>query len=421
MESLKRKRTQLRREFTMQADEVEQSEKEQRYDEFGDLFGLLSDTAEKLFDTENALRDVWCADEHFDEELFQADQDKAILYHNNRDGMKSVNKSGGSYVYLMESTAPVQKAEKECDVLHISNKLNTGLKYAIALPRKQKNDTCNNSILDLDPQEKSDLSEDFSGTESNYTPPPYDVVSNAYILFVFVLVLSPTSSEDEHSMDCREPADPVDDLSFLSDHRKYSPPNILDKRIQDSSINFLLQNNIEDDLSYVSNSPCQEIMPIPKNLIEPGSENLIYAIPSEDSNTVLSVPENEIDVLPSIPENEIRTVSSVHNVTIDSYCGNKSNTTQTQKENLKPKKVIRDRDFCFFCENLVLNFARHLLRQHMYEPEVQRIVSYPKNSIKRKSKITELRKKGNYIQNAVNVTKPMRKQNIQNIYLALIV
>ncbi|KAL4720664.1 hypothetical protein ACJJTC_019393 [Scirpophaga incertulas] len=54
---------------------------------------------------------------------------------NNRDGMKSVNKSGGSYVYLMESTAPVQKAEKECDVLHISNKLNTGLKYAIALPR----------------------------------------------------------------------------------------------------------------------------------------------------------------------------------------------------------------------------------------------------------------------------------------------
>ncbi|KAL4710136.1 hypothetical protein ACJJTC_016538 [Scirpophaga incertulas] len=55
---------------------------------------------------------------------------------NNRDGMKSVNKSGGSYVYLMESTAPVQKAEKECDVLHISNKLNTGLKYAIALPRK---------------------------------------------------------------------------------------------------------------------------------------------------------------------------------------------------------------------------------------------------------------------------------------------
>ncbi|KAL4721182.1 hypothetical protein ACJJTC_003045 [Scirpophaga incertulas] len=211
-------------------------------------------------------------------------------------------------------------------------------------------------------------------------------------------------------MDCREPADPVDDLSFLSDHRKYSPPNILDKRIQDSSINFLLQNNIEDDLSYVSNSPCQEIMPIPKNLIEPGSENLIYAIPSEDSNTVLSVPENEIDVLPSIPENEIRTVSSVHNVTIDSYCGNKSNTTQTQKENLKPKKVIRGRDFCFFCENLVLNFARHLLRQHMYEPEVQRIVSYPKNSIKRKSKITELRKKGNYIQNAVNFTKPMRKQ-----------
>lgn len=79
-------------------------------------------------------------------------------------------------------------------------------------------------------------------------------------------------------------------------------------------------------------------------------------------------------------------------------------------EQLNSKRVIRSKDYCFFCEGFVLNFARHLTRHHVYEPEVQKILSKSKKSRERKELITVLRKKGNFIQNSVEVTKPMRKQ-----------
>ncbi|XP_072934899.1 uncharacterized protein [Epargyreus clarus] len=74
------------------------------------------------------------------------------------------------------------------------------------------------------------------------------------------------------------------------------------------------------------------------------------------------------------------------------------------------KKRIRQRDYCFYCESLILNFARHVIRNHSNEPEVQKALSMPKNSKSRKQIFTLLRKKGNYITNVQNSTfKPMKK------------
>lgn len=76
---------------------------------------------------------------------------------------------------------------------------------------------------------------------------------------------------------------------------------------------------------------------------------------------------------------------------------------------LKKKKRIRERDHCFFCESDVLNFARHVQRNHACEVEVQKILSKPSNSKERKYLLTSLRKKGNYIKNSQDKIKPMKK------------
>ncbi|XP_048004340.1 uncharacterized protein LOC125240489 [Leguminivora glycinivorella] len=79
--------------------------------------------------------------------------------------------------------------------------------------------------------------------------------------------------------------------------------------------------------------------------------------------------------------------------------------------NSECNKRRRERDFCFYCESLVLNFARHVVRNHPAETEVQRALSAPKNSKLRKTVFANLRKKGNYITNSQNESfKPMKKQ-----------
>lgn len=68
----------------------------------------------------------------------------------------------------------------------------------------------------------------------------------------------------------------------------------------------------------------------------------------------------------------------------------------------------RSKDYCFYCDTSVLNFARHLKRKHMIEFDVQKIFSYPAKSKQRKELITAVRKKGNFIENSEN-GKPIKK------------
>lgn len=82
-----------------------------------------------------------------------------------------------------------------------------------------------------------------------------------------------------------------------------------------------------------------------------------------------------------------------------------------QKKTSKAK-FIRKPDFCYYCETMVLNFSRHITRNHSTEHEVQKILSKPSKSLERKQLFTLLRKQGNYLYNCVETVKPMRKSYI---------
>ncbi|KAL1488739.1 hypothetical protein ABEB36_014538 [Hypothenemus hampei] len=70
-------------------------------------------------------------------------------------------------------------------------------------------------------------------------------------------------------------------------------------------------------------------------------------------------------------------------------------------------------NFCFFCNEFVLNFARHIQRNHSSEIEVQRISSFKLNSKERKLHLSNLRKKGNFLTSR-DVPKAVRKPGVEN-------
>ncbi|XP_072383078.1 uncharacterized protein [Diabrotica undecimpunctata] len=74
-------------------------------------------------------------------------------------------------------------------------------------------------------------------------------------------------------------------------------------------------------------------------------------------------------------------------------------------------KPNRLKNYCYFCENLVMNFSRHIVNVHSSEVEVQELLSKPINSRERKELIGLIRKKGNYLNAQVHF-KPMKKTNI---------
>ncbi|XP_072389433.1 uncharacterized protein [Diabrotica undecimpunctata] len=79
-------------------------------------------------------------------------------------------------------------------------------------------------------------------------------------------------------------------------------------------------------------------------------------------------------------------------------------------------KSLKKSVFCYFCESVVLNFPRHILRNHQSELEVQKILVYPPRSKTRKQLLFALRKKGNYLLGSANL-KPVRKGSADTNYL----
>lgn len=88
----------------------------------------------------------------------------------------------------------------------------------------------------------------------------------------------------------------------------------------------------------------------------------------------------------------------------------------TSSSNVETSKEItqssRNKDFCFFCENYVSNFARHVIRNHSTEIEVLKIVSKSRKSKERRDLIALLRKKGNYLINSEKCVRPVKKSEI---------
>ncbi|CAG9825705.1 unnamed protein product [Phaedon cochleariae] len=77
----------------------------------------------------------------------------------------------------------------------------------------------------------------------------------------------------------------------------------------------------------------------------------------------------------------------------------------------KIKKGNKGKDFCFHCDSLVLNFARHIKRNHSTELDVQKIFSKPPRSKERKELLSKLRKKGNYLNSNI-YRKPVKTPSI---------
>ncbi|KAK4886154.1 hypothetical protein RN001_002425 [Aquatica leii] len=81
------------------------------------------------------------------------------------------------------------------------------------------------------------------------------------------------------------------------------------------------------------------------------------------------------------------------------------------KENGDVRKGNKKMDFCYFCEEEVLNFARHVLRHHQNEIDVMKISVLPPNSAERKTLLRNLRNKGNYLNSNV-ACKPVQKLKV---------
>lgn len=78
------------------------------------------------------------------------------------------------------------------------------------------------------------------------------------------------------------------------------------------------------------------------------------------------------------------------------------------------KKYKRKPDFCYFCETMVNNFARHVIRNHSNEKDVVEIILKPVKSEERRKLQDILRRKGNYLKNVDVCVKPVRQSYIPN-------
>ncbi|CAH0560491.1 unnamed protein product [Brassicogethes aeneus] len=133
-----------------------------------------------------------------------------------------------------------------------------------------------------------------------------------------------------------------------------------------------------------------------------------------------------------IAENDIENINPEENTQSNNYMPsfppvirNMSNLDQPLrsqsciKENdlgkIKPSGEIRKgkkmADFCYYCETMVLNFSRHIQRNHSLEIEVSKILTYPPKDKQRLKLLNDLRKKGNYI-NCSKVCKPVQSLRV---------
>ncbi|CAH2100592.1 unnamed protein product [Euphydryas editha] len=74
----------------------------------------------------------------------------------------------------------------------------------------------------------------------------------------------------------------------------------------------------------------------------------------------------------------------------------------------------RKKNFCIYCETHVLNFSRHIIRNHYLEVDVKKIIALPKKSQTRRNLLTQLKKKGNFVSNLIRCERPMRIEKCIN-------
>lgn len=89
-----------------------------------------------------------------------------------------------------------------------------------------------------------------------------------------------------------------------------------------------------------------------------------------------------------------------------------SNNNIENTTSVKKTRQNKQRNFCYFCEDFVTNFPRHLQRNHKSETEVIKIFSMDASNTERKTLLTKLRKRGNYLMSNQKNIKPVKKPNL---------
>nr|CAI5835699.1 unnamed protein product [Callosobruchus analis] len=153
------------------------------------------------------------------------------------------------------------------------------------------------------------------------------------------------------------------------------------------------------------------------------SEGSLYC-PSSDEDTDSSGFDHEDDrrnLKPSKERKKTCKKNSIHESSSD--VNNKiprifmdSDKFQNNDINLDAPNVERSKvpykrkpDYCYFCETPVLNFGRHIVRNHSIEIDVTEILAKPVNSKERRHLFDILRRKGNFLADNGTCFKPVRE------------
>lgn len=142
----------------------------------------------------------------------------------------------------------------------------------------------------------------------------------------------------------------------------------------------------------------------------PGSSESEFALDIPSKKLLRSIKFSQSTEEPSVDPDSV-----FSSVAREEICQTGNETLTNSNYNVTKPKRIREKDLCFYCDNMVLNFARHLERSHSIETSVQEFMSKPSNSKERKDLIAAIRRKGNFILNSSDeCVKPVRKANLKD-------
>nr|CAI5858800.1 unnamed protein product [Callosobruchus analis] len=105
-----------------------------------------------------------------------------------------------------------------------------------------------------------------------------------------------------------------------------------------------------------------------------------------------------------VDTNSISSANEKQRNTVNDKAVDSANTTQNKRRKLK--------NACYYCEEYVTNFARHVVNNHCSEIDVIKLRSLPLQSLERKRLLTRLRNKGNYLKTANDVQRRVRRSQI---------
>ncbi|KAJ8965373.1 hypothetical protein NQ314_004185 [Rhamnusium bicolor] len=75
-------------------------------------------------------------------------------------------------------------------------------------------------------------------------------------------------------------------------------------------------------------------------------------------------------------------------------------------------KVSKLKNFCYYCESEVLNFARHVINNHSTELDIIKLSSMSAKSLQRRRLLAQLRNKGNFLKTSNNCPRRVRQSQI---------